>query len=464
MGAWHNTYTDLVRTRFSALVAYANLLEDNPGEAKELAQSAAIAVFGRRKRPKGLRAAELAAREWMAVHATDPVRAAIVLQAIDAKDGAGVKAVLRKATPDPLPSVTDEQTHAMRVRFVEASGVYAVPTGGVNALIGPARQQRRSALGRAAVGTVAAIAAVAVGGYAALNYLPTIGGPAAEGPTASGSPNPSPSADLKAVSWNPKRDFDAAFIGFKLPECGDEFKPTAQSVGGLTPEARATIQNEPGYGAWFILNPNFVGDSEAKEPVLADPTMYVITLDHEVVYTSRQEFVGMELYHTNSAIMSPKFGVSRSDFCDARVDFEEMIKDFKEFNWDTATSEEKNAWDKAWRDFEKRWSDFEPGTYRLYYVTPMVFGEQLALAEAFAADGVDSLQELSMDIGSTELSRDDRVAPYCSGSRDAGDWTCQVPPDVLREVLTREIDLAKVREVAPGIGISVPLVHEVPAE
>ena len=100
MGAWHNTYADLLRTRFSALIAYANLLVPDPVGARELAQDSALAVFSKRRTPRGTQAAELAAREWMATHAPDATQAAIVLQAIDAKDPAGVKAVLRKATPD----------------------------------------------------------------------------------------------------------------------------------------------------------------------------------------------------------------------------------------------------------------------------------------------------------------------------------------------------------------------------
>ena len=108
MGAWHGTYANLLRTRFSALVAYAEALVDSPGAARDLAEDASVAVFSRRRAPRDTQAAELAAREWMATKAVadgvDAEHVAAILIAIDGRDEAGVKAILKKATPDPAAS------------------------------------------------------------------------------------------------------------------------------------------------------------------------------------------------------------------------------------------------------------------------------------------------------------------------------------------------------------------------
>ena len=463
MGAWHNTYAELLRTRFSALVAYANLLVDDNVAARELAQNAALAVFSRRRTPKGTRAAELAARDWMAAHAQDPTQAAIVLQAIDGKDAAGIKAVLRKSTPNPLPGVSEEQTLAMRMRFVEESRVYAVPSGGVNTIMAPARSQHLSAMGRAALGAVGIVAAIAAAGFAAVKYLPLddVAGPAT---TASASP----SASLTPVTWNPRPGWDAAFVGFNLPACGEEFKPMQKAVGGITPEVRASLEDTAGFGAYINLVPNFVSEGEDELPLLADPYMFVITLDHKVVYTPRQEFNGLELFHTNAAVTAGGYGVGRWDFCDGRAASEQLSREldkkvgYKE--WDAMSDEERALVDAAWEEFQEDWQDFEPGTYRVFYVTPMVFGDQLALAELFAADGVEQVQALTWDLSWTPLADDPRVAPYCTGSRDAGDKVCNAPPEVIKEVLTRDVDPNTFVDTAPGVGISVPMVYEYAGE
>ena len=122
MGAWHGTYANLLRTRFSALVAYAEALVDDRAAARDLAQDASVAVFSRRKSPRDIQSAEIAAREWMVTKAlADGVSAehvATVLFALDGRDDDGIRAILKKATPDPLP---DGHPHNSRKPFAVAS-------------------------------------------------------------------------------------------------------------------------------------------------------------------------------------------------------------------------------------------------------------------------------------------------------------------------------------------------------
>ena len=121
MGAWHGTYANLLRTRFSALVAYAEALVDDRVAARDLAQDASVAVFARRKSPRDIQSAEIAAREWMATKAVaDGVSAehvATVLFSLDGRDDEGIRAILKKSTPDPSPTSPNNS----RTRFAVAS-------------------------------------------------------------------------------------------------------------------------------------------------------------------------------------------------------------------------------------------------------------------------------------------------------------------------------------------------------
>ena len=113
--------------------------------------------------------------------------------------------------------------------------------------------------------------------------------------------------------------------------------------------------------------------------------------------------------------------------------------------------------DKLWAKFDKEWGKFKPGTYSVYVVTPIVFGEQAALGQAFALEGIGDTASLTDNLAYTPLAEDPRIAPFCAGRADAGDMVCNPPPDVLTEVLTRKINPATITDTPPGMGISEPV-------
>jgi|GEM_PF-851669 len=459
MGAWHSTYANLLRTRFSALVAYAELLEDDRAAARNLAQEATVAVFSRRRAPRDTRAAEIACREWMAVKAAaDPAGArpaAAVLIAIDGKDPVGVVAVLKKATPDPLPEPSPEDIAALRARFTATASTYATPTGGVNTVMAPAAGKHRSALAGAAAGTGAAVAAVAVAGWFGLNHLPSFGS-SAEAPTASGSASPS----AFAVTWNPLTEGQKAMEGFTFPECGDVYTPEPQAVNDITPKPSMQLEDDPQAGQFVMLTPTFVTDAGDPAQVLAGGSMYVVTLDDKVVMTTSQMDVNLDLFTVNNPVANSGpggWGFTRSSLCDVEEKRDEFGKTLDEPDWETASQEEMDAYSKAWEDFDASLGTFPAGTYRVYQISPIVFGEQLALAQVFASEQLNNLSSLIYDISYTNLAQDPRVSPYCTGDWNVGDWHCEPPPDVLKEVLTREIDPATIDDTPPGLGISEAL-------
>jgi hypothetical protein len=445
MGAWQSTYTDLVRTRFSALVAYAVLLEDDAALARESAQDATTFVFSRARLPRGVGAAEVACRERMRSQAltrgADAERVATVHFAIDGTgDGQGVSA---------------DDVAELRRRFVETASAYAVPTGGVNTLIAPARRRHRRALAvSAALGTVAAVAIGAVA-YGAVRYLPTASD-TAQTPTASASP----SATTVSVTWNPGPDIKTALTGFALPECGDTYAPAAQAVGGVTPRPSIDWESDPDTGTMAILQDAFTGESGAPGFVLAGSSTFVVTLDDAVVYAVQGDNTSAGGFGVNTpTVNAGGYGLSGVDLCtvdDAKATFQ---KRWGDFDWENATQDQLDAYSAAWRKFAKKHSALLAGTYKVYQISPLVFGEQAALGQVFFAEGLD-LHSLSQDISWTDLADDPRVSPYCTGDPDLGTWECTPPPDVLREVLTRDVDPSSVIDTAPGLGISAPLVYE----
>lgn len=449
MGAWHGTYANLLRSRFSALVAYAEALLDDRVAARELAQQASVEVFSRRKAPRDTHTAEMAAREWMAARAledgADANHVATVLIAIDGHSPEAVKAILKKDTPDPLPEVDPRDIAALRQRFAETAAVYSTPSGGVNTVMAPARQRHRSALTGAAVGTVAAVGVVAAAGWFGLNHLPDLTS-AADAPTASASAT----ATGLQVMWDPEPDYNAAMAGFHFPQCGEKFSPEAQPVGGILPKPKVGDIEEDGDNAqWVLVSDAFVSDDGKQTALLAQPYSIVGTRDGVVIYAEEQHYFGMDLYNANSPSDGSGVGFSPSSMCAAREDGQKL--------GDSMAGLSDEDQQKMWDEYNKKWSKFEPGTYEIYMVTPIVFGQQLALAQTFALDGIQDMTSLSQDISWTPLADDPRVSPYCIGSKDTGDFQCTPPPSVLKEVLTRQVDPALVDDTAPGVGISAPV-------
>ena len=460
MGAWHSAYANLLRTRFSALIAYAELLVDSREAARDLAQESTVAVFSRRKAPRDTRSAEIACREWMAARAAaDPSGArpaAAVLIAIDGKDADGVRAVLGKASPDALPDPSPEDIAALHARFSASAATYAVPSGGVNTVMAPARGRHRSALIGAAGGTVAALAAVAVAGWFGLNHLPSLGGSAAA-PTASGSPSPT----TVPVTWNPRPAADDAMAGFGFPSCGDEYEPNPVAVEGITPKPSVELQEDDTYGDYVMLTDGFVTEGTKPSYVLAGGGYYVITLDDKVVWVSDSNYHGLSLYTANNPV--PGYGMGsglqRVNLCDAGAANTKFETKWANTDWDDP--DEQLKYQEARTKFLKKLGDFPKGTYKIYQINPIVFGEQFALAQVFASEGLTAVDQIEWDISYTNLAQDPRVSPFCMGDWNAGDWHCSPPPDVLKEVLTRDIDPADIDDVKGAVGISEPLEYTV---
>jgi len=459
MSVWHSVFTDLMRARYSALIAYAGLLVDDPAGARDLADEAVAEVFSHRLAPHGTGAAERAAREWMAKRAVaDGVpaeRVAAVLVAVDGLQDDGVRDVLGKLSPDPLPAVSAEDASDLRRRFSEVASVYATPSGGNSAVMAPAKRRRRSALLGAAAGTAVAIFALGSVAYAGVKYVP--GALADDAATASASPSPT----VLAVTWHPQVEAMAARQGFIYPECGDNFEPEPQTVNGISGAPSIERFNDEDMGTFVILSEGFATDSGEVRNVLSGAGGFVVTLNDLVMFTTGSEYNGTNLFLANGSGGNGGAGLNRMNFCDTVEERAALEKEFADLDWATATQEDQEEYDRAWKDLAKQIGDFPPGTYKIYQVSPVIFGEQAALAAVFAQEGLGDISSLEFNISWSELSRDPSMAPYCIGSWDLGDWQCTPPPEVVEALLTREIDPTTIEEAEGGLVISEPFEYVV---
>ena len=468
MSAWRGTFTDLMRKRFSALVAYGMALVGDRDRARDLAQDAAVEVFSQRKTPRSVGAAERAVRDAMVRNAVagglDPDAAASVLIALDSFDEARVRKVLAKATPIPLPTPQPEWIGLERKRYVDNAKTYAALQGGMNAVMEPARLRHRGAVIRTtAIAAAVGVVTVSLGYGAAAVGLPML----ARAPVAA-APSPSASVAPTYVTWDDASAIETAFAGFEFPECGDDWIPRPASVGGVTPKPTITDEDSSDVeqGPRIGITDGFVSDSETGTWLLAAPYYYVVTRDDEVVMTTADEqYGGLNLYLANSppSRFRGDISLTRQSLCDAQAAAAELEGTLGDLDPETASQEEIDAYDAAWAQWTSQWNTFEPGTYRIYQVSPMVFGKQAALAQVFHAEGLSDLQMFSTAMQYTDLVEDPRVAPYCviEGQGRDQEAICDVPPDVLKEVLTREIDPATVQDVEPGVGISEALEYVV---
>lgn len=494
MSAWHGIYADVLRQRFSGLVAYGVVLTGDRDAARELAQRAMETVFARARAPRGVAAAERAVRREMVRLSLvpDPVagsgdgarpnaapvedaeghreirswlaslnpheRAAVVLQSLDGLDEEGARRALGKKAP--LQDHTLPEAHANEVRafYRDEAARYASPARGANGAIDSSRGPRRKALARSGLvaGAVALVAGALGFGAAHAIDVATVAAPV---PSASATPSPT----MLTVPWDPAADIVAVMGSLRVPACGEEWAPAPEAVNGITP----VVELQPDYydPDRRSLGMNFRADYGDGEPtgLLYIPGILVVTRDGVVVHTQDIGEYPLESWMVDYLDPTQRnqymMAIDGSSLCDAREAWREQ---FGDTDWESLTEEEREEYDRDTSEFYEEWSVTPPGEYHIYAVMPLIFGEQAALAGALVSEGLPhGLSQIYWGLGSTELASDPRLAPYCSSLDDGSgfyDMECTPPPEVLKEVLTRDIDPATVVDVPPGIGISAPLV------
>lgn len=346
-----------------------------------------------------------------------------------------------------MPELSD----ALHELYDAEARLQVLPARGMNVLAGEARSVRRRTMARSglvgAVGAVA-VAALVVGG------VQVFGSPTAPG--ASPSASPSPSVGAHQVTWNPEPEAQAAVAGFAIPQCGDAFAPAEQQVDGVA----AVIQMAPGavevtggmLGEPLIARTSFTSTDGEPRSFLASSTAWIITRDGVVVNVDMDGLSTLELTSTQESQTSLEAAFPVHS-CEAEAALAAL---YQEMGWDP---DEPHS--EAVADLLAQYQQWPSGTYQAYAVSPIVFGEQLAVAESMRALGATQVARARDDVGSTPFGKDERLSPYCFD--DDGSRTCaSVPPELLDEVLTFAIDPASVDTTPPGVAISAPTTFTVP--
>lgn len=351
-----------------------------------------------------------------------------------------------------MPELSD----ALHELYDAEASLHVLPARGMNVLTGEARTVRRRAMLRSgllgAAGAVV-VSALVLGGIHAFGETKT----PATTPSASASPEPS----TTPVLWNPQSETSAAMAGFTIPQCGDAFAPSEQSVDNVAIAADAGYTDElsaDGSGQ-FLMNVLFNSTDGERRSFLATGYGYVITQHGKVVAAEMPSADDMELYGTgghsdNSATAFGKYN------CAANAAVDQLYKD-RGWDPDADHSEAENTtMSAATEKLLKGFLTWPSGDYQVYVFTPVVFGDQLAAAQALKAEGVATVAGIRTDMGNVLFVNDERMAPYCTQTGDQ--FSCNPPQDVVDEVLTFEVDPATVDNAPPGLAISAPVNVTVP--
>lgn len=320
--------------------------------------------------------------------------------------------------------------------------------------------------------TAIAVAVIALaGGILATQYWPSatpkrgydivLPGTSSQPPTASPSPTDGPGAETVSLTWNDVEVAAAVDGVFTPPECSHEFTADASPGHSIEPIARATHHQDAPLETIEVIT---VFESLSGDPVhfLADEQLVIVTRDG-VVVTPDWGMVFTPALYTARAGFTPfegaPFSFGASGLCDVASEDDEY---WDSFDWDTATSEEIAEADRRAREFQDRHATFPPGEYAVYVWTPVVLGEHAAVARALHDLGVTDLPHLEYVIGYSDLVEDPRVMEHCVPDFDflanVVGYSCDVPPDVMREVLTLDVPLDYVVDAPVTYAISAPTI------
>lgn len=243
------------------------------------------------------------------------------------------------------------------------------------------------------------------------------------------------------------------------PICGEPWDASPTAANGVQVSADASLDNADGIDE-ITLTASFATDGEPLA-FLSSEGDYVVTRDGIVVSPDwGAEFVPTyyvaDATGTSSGAQVTLAGATLCDVSD------ELAAIWADVDFSTATEAEiQAAQDKA-DAFNAEHAALPPGEYKIYATAPVLVGEEAAIARALSEEGVDSVGTLAYSIGDTPLATDERLQPYCDDITDASGELigrdCNVPSDVLLEILTRDVPQAYVVEGQPALAVSEPVV------
>lgn len=308
-----------------------------------------------------------------------------------------------------------------------------------------------------------ALASAAIGWFGVKWYQGTRP-PAEPSPIASPSPTTS---DVAYVRLTFILDDVAAQVGDMVPhpQCGDTWTGELTTANGVEISANAQVENVEGID-YLNVTASYATTSQDPVAFLGTEGHFIITRDDVVVSPDwgaeyvPQYFVAIPGSATQAG---DGVGLTGPTLCDVA---DQLAEIWAGVDFETATAEDIAAAQEASEEFNRLNALLPSGEYKIYAVAPIVLGEPAAIARALSEEGVDNIGTLTYSIGDSPLGRDERLDPYCTDELDVdGDVVarnCDVPQDVLADVIARDVPQAYVVDGPPAVAISKPVTITIP--
>ncbi|MDE0571849.1 hypothetical protein ON058_00270 [Demequina sp. B12] len=297
------------------------------------------------------------------------------------------------------------------------------------------------------VGAVAIAGASAAVGWFGVKWLF-----APEDTAASGDPTTAPAGPTVPLTFDLAQVVADGQELFTPPACGEEW--TAQVTPGNQITPIVEVENSASGASARVA---FTSESDGISAFLAQSGGIIVTRDDVVVTPNwGTEFVPQLFITagTSPSTPGPDLDMTGASLCDIADELNSILS---EFNWEDATQEEIDAQYAIAAEFEAEHQDLPAGNYKVYAWSPIIMGEPAASARVLAEEGITDLALLQYTAGYSPLASDERIAPYCdeNDTPDGGtELLCDVPQDVLMEVLERDVPESYIVDAEPTIAIS----------
>ena len=314
-----------------------------------------------------------------------------------------------------------------------------------------------------AAAVMVALASAAIGWFGVKWYQDS---KAVASPPISASPSPTTTA-VAYVHLTFNLTELSAQVGELIPhpQCGDTWSGKAADANGVKLAANAEVKLLDGADHLAIAS-GYSNVSQEAVAFLGTEGDYIVTRDGVVVSPDwGAEYVPQYYVAIPGSVTPAGNGVSLTGptLCDVA---DQLADIWANVDFETATPEDIAAAQQATDAFNAAHASLPPGEYKIYAVAPIVLGEPAAIARALSEEGVNNVGTLSYSIGDSPLGTDPRLEEYCVDEQDSTGATvsrnCNVPEEVLTEVLARDVPRAYVVEGAPLLAVSEPAVITIP--